>query len=46
MEIDIGKLAEQLGVPVVATVATTGRGMDALRRELFEYAGDRAEVPV
>lgn len=42
MEIDIGKLAEQLGVPVVATVATTGRGMDALRRELIEYAGDRA----
>jgi ferrous iron transport protein B len=41
MEIDIGKLAEQLGVPVVATVATTGRGMDALRRELIEYAGDR-----
>ncbi len=46
MEIDIGKLAEQLGVPVVATVATTGRGMDALRKELIEYAGDRAEVSV
>ena len=42
MEIDIGKLEEKLGVPVVATVATTGRGMDALRRELIEYAGDRA----
>ncbi len=42
IEIDIGKLAEQLGVPVVATVATTGRGMDALRRELIEYTGDRA----
>lgn len=47
MEIDIEKLAEQLGVPVVATVATTGRGMDVLRRELIEYGGDRAgAVPV
>ncbi len=42
MEIDVGKLEEKLGVPVVATVATTGRGMDTLRRELIEYVGDRA----
>lgn len=47
MEIDTAKLEEKLGVPVVATVATTGRGMEALRRKLIECLRDQAgAVPV
>ncbi len=37
VEVDIKRLEEQLGIPVVATVATTGRGIKALRRRLVEY---------
>ena len=42
IEIDIERLEEELGVPVVATVATTNRGMDNLRRKLAEYTGTKA----
>tara|TARA_B100000315_G_scaffold218408_1_gene219710 strand:- start:261 stop:845 length:585 start_codon:yes stop_codon:yes gene_type:complete len=38
IEVDIGKLEQELGIPVVATVATTGQGIKALRRTLVEYA--------
>lgn len=37
IEVDVKRLEEELGIPVVATVATTGRGMEALRRRLAEY---------
>lgn len=37
IEVDVKRLEEKLGIPVVATVATTGRGMEALRRKLVEY---------
>ena len=37
VEVDIKRLEEELGIPVVATVATTGRGMETLRRRLAEY---------
>ncbi len=37
IEIDVNRLEQELGIPVVATVATTGRGMEALRRRLAEY---------
>ena len=37
IEVDIGKLEQELGIPVVATVATTGQGIKALRRTLVEY---------
>jgi ferrous iron transport protein B len=37
IEVDVKRLEEELGIPVVATVATTGRGMDTLRRRLGEY---------
>ncbi len=37
IEVDVKQLEEELGIPVVATVATTGRGMEALRRRLVEY---------
>ena len=38
IEVDVNRLEEELGIPVVATVATTGRGMETLRRRLAEYA--------
>ncbi len=38
IQIDIGKLEKELGIPVVATVATNGLGLDVLRRRLVEYA--------
>ena len=37
IEVDVKKLEKELGIPVVATVATTGRGMEALRRRLVAY---------
>lgn len=37
IEVDVNRLEEELGIPVVATVATTGRGIEALRRRLAEY---------
>ena len=37
IEVDIKRLEEELGIPVVATVAITGRGLEALRRRVSEY---------
>ncbi len=37
IEVDVRRLEKELGIPVVATVATTGRGMEALRKRLVEY---------
>ena len=37
IHVDIDKLEKELGVQAVATVATTGRGMDDLRKKLSEY---------
>ncbi len=37
IKVDVKQLEEELGIPVVATVATTGRGMEALGRRLVEY---------
>ena len=37
IEVDVNRLEEKLGIPVVATVATTGRGIEVLRRRLAEY---------
>ena len=37
IEVNVKRLEEELGIPVVATVATTGRGMEALRKKLVEY---------
>ena len=37
VEVNIKRLEEELGIPVVATVATTGHGMETLRRRLAEY---------
>jgi ferrous iron transport protein B len=35
--IDLEGLSERLRVPVVGTVATSGRGMDELRKEIATY---------
>ena len=40
IKIDIKALEKELNIPVVATVAITGRGMDVLRRRLGEYVAD------
>ena len=37
IEVNVKRLEEELGIPVVDTVATTGHGMEALRRKLVEY---------
>ena len=41
IEVDVAGLEEALGIPVMATVATTGRGISALRRRLAEYGDSR-----
>ncbi len=38
--IDLEELSEKLGIPVVGTVATSGRGMDELRKEIAAYDPD------
>lgn len=42
MNIDTGHLEAKLGIPVVATVSTTGRGMDALRRKIEDYVREKS----
>jgi ferrous iron transport protein B len=37
IEVDVKRLEEELGIPVVATVATTGRGVETLRKRLVAY---------
>ncbi len=44
IEVDVKRLEEELGIPVVATVATTGRGMENLRRRLGEYVASQSCV--
>ncbi len=41
VEINLRDLERELGIPVVATVATTGRGMAELRKRLVEYVRNR-----
>jgi ferrous iron transport protein B len=40
IDIDIARLETELGVPVIATVATAGRGLEVLHRKLGEYVGN------
>ena len=46
IRIDEGQLRDQLGIPVVTTVALSGRGIDKLRETLDEYAGATKREPV
>ena len=41
IEVDVNRLEEELGIPVVATVATSGRGMEMLRKRLGDYVGNQ-----
>ncbi len=41
IEVDVKRLEEELGIPVVATVATTRHGMETLRKRLVEYVTSR-----
>jgi ferrous iron transport protein B len=41
MQIDSGCLEEELKVPVVSTVSTTGRGVNILKKRIAEYAGTK-----
>lgn len=38
LDIDTDKLEQELGIPVVSTISTTGKGMDILRGKIEEYA--------
>ncbi|MBI4294786.1 MAG: 50S ribosome-binding GTPase [Chloroflexi bacterium] len=40
LKTDLKRLELELGIPVVATVGTSGRGMEQLRRKLGEYVAD------
>ncbi len=42
IEVNIMRLEKELGIPVVATVATTGRGMEVLQRRLGEYVSHQS----
>ncbi|MFC1913495.1 FeoB small GTPase domain-containing protein [Chloroflexota bacterium] len=44
IEINTEKLEEELGIPVVATVATTGRGIKALKTRLAEYTRSKSHA--
>ncbi|MHB1133075.1 MAG: FeoB small GTPase domain-containing protein [Chloroflexota bacterium] len=44
IKLDVAGLAADLGVPVIATVATTGKGIELLRRRLYEYAASRVRA--
>ena len=44
MDIKLDELENQLQIPVLATVATTGRGINELRRRLAEYVGHREDA--
>lgn len=37
IEIDVKRLEESLGIPVVPTIATSGQGIDILRKRLLEH---------
>ncbi len=38
INVDVKRLEEELGIPVVATVATSGRGMDALEERVLGFS--------
>jgi ferrous iron transport protein B len=44
IEIDIKRIEEELGIPVVTTVAITGHGMESLRMTLVEYVRNQSCV--
>ena len=45
MKINLGVLEKELKVPVVATVSTTGRGIDILKGKIEEYGRNKKQIP-
>jgi ferrous iron transport protein B len=45
VQIDVAKLEKELGVPVVPTVAITGKGLKQLLEKVIENRGRRARFP-
>ena len=41
MRIDLGKLEKELGIPVVTTVSTSGRGLAELKERIHEHASQQ-----
>ena len=41
VRINVERLERELGIPVVATVATSGRGIETLRKKLLDYVNNR-----
>ncbi|GBD95208.1 MAG TPA: ferrous iron transport protein B [Nitrospirae bacterium] len=44
MKVDTGQLERELGIPVVATVATEGRGMDLLKEAVIRHEKKRGGI--
>ncbi|MDP3878795.1 MAG: FeoB small GTPase domain-containing protein [Dehalococcoidales bacterium] len=44
IEVNINQLEEELGIPVVATAATTGRGVEMLRKRLGTYVRSQSGI--
>ncbi len=42
LEVDVNGLEKELGIPVMTTVAITGRGLEALRKTLVEYVRNQS----
>jgi ferrous iron transport protein B len=42
MKIEVSRLEKELGIPVVTTVATTGKGMKNLKRRVSNYVNDES----
>lgn len=42
IEVNTSQLEERLGIPVVATAATTGRGVETLRKRLVTYVRNQS----
>lgn len=45
IRVDIGRLSDELGCPVVPVVATTGEGLDELKRQIARLATHPADTP-
>ncbi len=41
IQVDLGKLEQELGVPVVGTVARSGEGLDDLKQKIYDLAKGR-----
>lgn len=40
IHLDLERLEREIGIPVIPTISTTGKGIAALKRRIYEYLGD------